>query len=90
MEYNDKFEHRVTINVQAYNPLLSFEIGLYREIKIKEGKTIYQKILITLIIQENIMNSRKFYLKKWKSYLYIKLKFLRINLKFDKAYNLFL
>ena len=45
IEYNDKEEHDLIINVPAYNTLLSFEAGM-RETKIKEGKTIDIKINI--------------------------------------------
>lgn len=37
----------IIINVLVYNPLLSFEVGMMRDTKIKEGKTIDIKINIS-------------------------------------------
>ena len=56
IEYNDKEEHNLKINTPAYNPLLSFEVGYMKEIKIKEGKTIDIKVNIT-----NFNNRREYY-----------------------------
>ena len=44
--YLDKEEHNLEIKVPEFNPLLSFETGILRGIKIKEGKTLDIKINI--------------------------------------------